>query len=241
MQKFAIAVVLVISFLLLLTNYGMGAEPQANESVTEATPADWEYSFSTLARSDGAAHVFAGVHYDWFTVTGGLYTDHLVENSLMGWMIHSNALPTFGDSNFYGGVRATLARLGPNSDLLWDVGGRIGVSNIMPEEGLAIAYLWLDVSVTEDLDVHPMFSGGLIVSKKEFQFGLELVGELYNSGSGAFDIWLGLREWTEDDKKGKWSIRVGALQDGGRVWWGRGTTGHSVHGWSGYLMITIRG
>lgn len=241
MQKFAIAVVLVISFLLLLTSYGMGAEPDVADDMVEAE--NWEYKFSTLLRSDGAGSIFAGVHHDWFTLTGSLYADHLIENSLMGWMVHSTAMPRFDQSDFYGGFRGTLGSLGPGPEsLLWDIGGRIGVSNILPEEGLAIAYLWLDISLTEDLDVHPMWSGGFIVGKKEFQFGLEIVGgELYDSGSGAFDIWIGLREWTEDDQEGKFSIRVGALQDGGRIWWGRGAIGRSGHGWSAYFLLTVRG
>ena len=236
MKKFGTVAIFLISFLLLLTSYGIAGEPIAEKAQTTQNVEGWEYRFSTLLRTDGAASLFGGVHYDWFTLTGSVYTNSLLDHGLMGWMAHTSAIYEFENSVFYGGLRGTLSRLG-SDDLMWDIGGRVGLSNVFPKGALAIAYGWVDVSLYEDMNVHAFWCGGLIAGVKDFQIGLEIAVELYQAY--AMDFWIGLREWTEDNKEGLWSIRAGVIKDGLPIWLGYGAQGQI--GWSGYILLTIRG
>lgn len=203
-----------------------------------------EIEGSTLLRTDGAASLLGSVELDWFYFKTSFYTDHLVDHGQMGWMVYGGALPYFGDSKFYGGARASLAQLGAHSDLMWDIGGRIGISNLVDLSdnkepySPGIVYMYFDISMYEDNEVHGLAVGGFNVGNREVRIGLEMTLELYEQNS--LDVWVGYRGWDyENERPAGWMVRIGAIKDPVRAWWGRGAPGRTEHGWSGFILFSV--
>jgi len=248
MKKKSNLIIFLTSFLLLiLANLSFAEEPinpekpilapvENTQAARDAEP-NSAHELSLLLRSDNAASLSGKlVPEDWLTFKGSIYSENLYDHGYMAWVITGTVFPTFGtDNTLFAGFRGTLGKQG-QEDFAFDVGGRIGVNNLIPEAaGNTIIYAWFDLGIRDGMEVHGTFGGGGKVGK-EFQVGCDLFLELYQGGG--LKAWIGIADTEE-----KILFQVGAITTQTPIWWGMGPTTvkpNDTNTWTAFAMLSIK-